>query len=219
MGVGRRQDGTSSRTFVGRSRGLADPHLPVHGSVLGAPPASAGRRSTDPAPAAIAAAQRRPFPPGAGLRYRTAGQLAGTRVFGLLAGRVAVSVLLVPLLQRVSVVLLPALEEGVVRVGVSLVVVRMVMMKFLFALLVSLLAVRSLLRPRRGRNSFLARVLGALHAAIAAAAAVRLPAARAERVTGGGAGQRGEAVTGGEQRGLGRKASQVEVIWGDEDID
>lgn len=83
-------------------------------------------------------------------------------MFRLLTARVAVSVLLVSL-QRVSVVLLPALrrevrKEGMVRVPVSLVVVagrsggrvrlmRMVMMKlFFFALLVPLLAARSLLR-------------------------------------------------------------------------
>lgn len=81
-------------------------------------------------------------------------------MFRLLTARVTISVLLVPL-QRVSVVLLPALwcevrEEGMVSVGVSLVVVarwsggrarlmRMVMMKFVFALLVSLLAAGSLL--------------------------------------------------------------------------
>lgn len=82
-------------------------------------------------------------------------------MFRFLTARVTVPVLLVPL-HRVSVVLLPALrrkvgEEGVVRVGVSLVVagrsggrVRLVMMMmklmlFVFALLVPLLAARSLL--------------------------------------------------------------------------
>lgn len=71
-----------------------------------------------------------------------------------------VTVLLVSL-QRVSVVLLPACEvrkKSVVRVrvGVRLVVVAgrrvrlVVMMLFVFALLVPLLAARSLLRLRRG---------------------------------------------------------------------
>lgn len=78
-------------------------------------------------------------------------------MFGLLTARVTVSVLFVSL-QRVSVVLLSALwcevrKEGMMRVGVSLVVVvagrsggrirlvMMVMMKlFVFALLVPLLA-------------------------------------------------------------------------------
>lgn len=84
-------------------------------------------------------------------------------MFCLLTARVTVSVLLVSL-QGVSVVLLPALrcqvrKEGMVRVGVSLVMVAgwsggrvclmgMVMMKlmlFVFALMVPLLAARSLL--------------------------------------------------------------------------
>lgn len=82
-------------------------------------------------------------------------------MFCLLTARVAVSVLLVSL-QRVSVILLPALrcevrKEGMVRLGVSLVVVArrssgrvrlMVMMKlmlFVFALLVPFLAARPLL--------------------------------------------------------------------------
>lgn len=110
------------------------------------------------------------------------------------------------------------------RVGVSLVVVagrrgggvrlmRMVMvelMLFVFALLVPLLAARSLLHLRHGRSPFLAHVLGALPAS---SPVVRLSAAGAERVARGRPGQRRKAVTGGEQRGLGRKASQVEVIW------
>lgn len=85
-------------------------------------------------------------------------------MFCLLTARISVSVLFVSL-HRVSVVLLPALwwevwKEGMVWMGVSLVVVaggaggrvclmRMVMMKlmlFVFALLVSLLAARTLLR-------------------------------------------------------------------------
>lgn len=84
-------------------------------------------------------------------------------MFCPLTARVTVSVLLVSL-QRVSVVLFPALrcevrKESMVRVGVSLVVVarwsagnvrlmRMVMkelMLFVFALLVPLLAARTLL--------------------------------------------------------------------------
>lgn len=69
-----------------------------------------------------------------------------------------VTVLLVSL-QRVSVVLLPACEvrkKSVVRVRVRLVVVAgrrvrlVVMMLFVFALLVPLLAARSLLRLRHG---------------------------------------------------------------------
>lgn len=122
-------------------------------------------------------------------------------MFSPLAARLAVSVLLVSL-QRMSVVLLPALrrevrKEGMVRVGVGLVVVtgwsgggvhlmRMVMvelMLFVFALLVPLLAARPLLILRRRRNPFLARVLGALPAS---SPVVRLPAARAERVARGG---------------------------------
>lgn len=154
-------------------------------------------------------------------------------MFHSLTARVAVSVLLVSL-QRVSVVFLPALQsevrkKGMVRVGVRLVVVvvvvvagwggsgvglmRMVMMMmklFVFALLVPLLAARSLLLLR---NPFLHHVLGALPASSSSSPAVGLPAAGAEWVARGGPGQRREAVIGGEQRGLGGKASQVEVIF------
>lgn len=146
-------------------------------------------------------------------------------MFRLLTARVTVSVLLLSF-QRVPVVLFLALwrevrEEGVVRVGVRLVEVagggrsrvglmRMEkLMLFVFAVLVPLLAARALLRFGRGRNPFVTRILGALPTS---PAAVRLSAARAKRVTRGCPGQRRKAARGGEQRRLGRKASQVEVI-------
>lgn len=104
--------------------------------------------------------------------------------------------------------------------GVRLMRVVMVeLVVFVFALLVPLFAARSLLLLRR--HAFLPRFLGALHASSSPAAAtsssptarVRLSAAGAQWVTGGGPGQRRKAVIGGEERGLGRKASQVKVIF------
>lgn len=148
-------------------------------------------------------------------------------MFHSLTARVAVSVFLVSL-QRESVVLLPALEcevrkKRMVRMGVRLVVVagwggsrvrwmRMVMMKllFVFAFLMPLLAARSFLLLRYRRNPFLTYILSALPTS---SPIVRLPAARAEWVAWGSPGQWRKAVIGGEQRGLGWKASQVEVIF------
>lgn len=93
------------------------------------------------------------------------------------------------------------------RVGVSLVaeagwsadsrvcLMKMVMMElmlFIFALLVPLLAARSLLHFRGGRGSFLHHVLAALPSSFI----VCLSAAGAERVAWGGPGEWGEAVAG-----------------------
>lgn len=89
-------------------------------------------------------------------------------------------------------------------------VVMVGLVPLVFALLVALFAAGALLHFRHGRKPFLAGVLRALPPS---APAVRLSAARAKRVAGSGPGQRRKAVSGGEQRGLGGKASQVEVIW------
>lgn len=133
-------------------------------------------------------------------------------MFQLLAGRLGVPVLLVSLQSR-PVLLLPDCEvgeEGMVRVrvrlvevvagqsghGAGLVGVVVEQVRLVFALLVPLLAARSLLRF--GRRTFIARVFGALGSSPAAASAVSLPAAGAQRVAGGCPGQWREAAGGRE---------------------